>query len=176
MNATAVSVSVAQALAERLLELAGVVAVTDDETYTAARADGVSGSVGAHVRHTIDHVVALVDRRSGVAVDYDSRRRGTTIEVDRSAALDELERMARGLNGLSDADLLASIDLSSVVDVEGHRVAVRSTLGRELVFVMSHTIHHQAIIALLLASAGQTTPSRFGCAPSTPSPSCAPSA
>jgi uncharacterized damage-inducible protein DinB len=47
-------------------------------------------------------------------------------------------------------------------------VAVRSTLARELLFVISHTIHHQALIAVLLSAAGRTVPEAFGLAPSTP--------
>lgn len=44
-----------------------------------------------------------------------------------------------------------------------------STLARELAFVMSHTIHHQAIVALLLEQQGGGVPDeRFGYAPSTP--------
>jgi len=160
----------ASAVAERLMELAAVVSASDDGTYVMARADGVSGSMGAHVRHTIDHVSALVDAPTGGAVDYDSRRRGTNVETSRASGLAELHRLADRLQWLAEAALAAPVELSAVVDRSGQRVAARSTLGRELVFVMSHTIHHQAIIALLLASTGHSTPERFGLAPSTPSP------
>jgi hypothetical protein len=37
-----------------------------------------------------------------------------------------------------------------------------------LAFVVSHTIHHQAMIGVLLATRGHTVPHRFGLAPSTP--------
>jgi hypothetical protein len=53
------------------------------------------------------------------------------------------------------------------VDCHGATVEVASSLGRELVFVLQHTIHHQAIVALLLAARGVTIPPRFGYAPST---------
>ena len=45
---------------------------------------------------------------------------------------------------------------------------MRSTLRRELAFVISHTVHHQALIAMLLAVAGLQVPESFGLAPSTP--------
>jgi len=51
----------------------------------------------------------------------------------------------------------------------GDSVIGWSTSARELAFVISHTIHHQAIIAVLLASQGVAVPHRFGVAPSTPS-------
>jgi uncharacterized damage-inducible protein DinB len=43
-----------------------------------------------------------------------------------------------------------------------------STHARELAFVISHTIHHCALMAVLLAVQGIPVPYRFGYAPSTP--------
>ena len=44
-----------------------------------------------------------------------------------------------------------------------------STLGRELAFVISHTIHHNAAIALLVHGLGhRRLPPRFGLAPGSP--------
>ena len=40
-----------------------------------------------------------------------------------------------------------------------------STLGRELAYVNSHTIHHQALIAVLLELAGVPVPDHLGLAP-----------
>lgn len=165
------------ALVDRLIELASVIADTDDETYLSARADGVSGSIGAHVRHAIDHVAALVEAPIPGVADYDSRRRGTDVERSRPIGLLELERLARRVKWLPASSLAAAVELSAIVDGTGRRVSAQSTVARELVFVLSHTIHHQAIIALLLASAGQSTPERFGLAASTPGRlSCAQSA
>ena len=169
--------AVSVALAERLFELAAVIESTDDITYVSAREDGVSGSIGAHVRHSIDHVASLLDTPVPGRVDYDHRRRGTVVEQSRTAALAELERLAHRLQWLPDEVLEAPVELTAVVDRSGRRVSALSTVARELVFVLSHTIHHQAIIALLLAAAGQATPHRFGLAPSTPGhASCAQSA
>jgi len=48
--------------------------------------------------------------------------------------------------------------------------SVKAIVARELAFVMNHTIHHQAIIALLLEFQGrEPLDDRFGYAPSTPS-------
>ena len=50
------------ALAEHLDALAEVVERLSDLDYLARPSSGVSGSIGAHVRHCVDHVTALLDR------------------------------------------------------------------------------------------------------------------
>jgi uncharacterized damage-inducible protein DinB len=45
---------------------------------------------------------------------------------------------------------------------------MRTTRRRELAFVISHTVHHQALIAVLVALAGGEIPEAFGLAPTTP--------
>ena len=165
------------AVADRLADLAAVIDGLDDVTYLTARQDGVSGSIGAHVRHAIDHVTALVEPASPGLIDYDTRRRGTKIERSRRAAVRELRRLAAALRQISKARSIRLVTVDAVIDSSGRRVKSISTLGRELIFVLSHTVHHQAIIALLLATSGRLLPERFGLAPSTPSrPPCAQSA
>jgi uncharacterized damage-inducible protein DinB len=46
-------------------------------------------------------------------------------------------------------------------------VEVETTVGRELVFVLSHTVHHNALIAVMARTLGVSVPDRFGYAPST---------
>ena len=156
------------ALAARLAELAAVVESLDDLTYATARRDGVSGSIGAHVRHTVDHVAAVLEPATADVIDYDTRRRGTDIETRRDGAAAELRRLAHALQS-SGPTFDRRVELSAVIDPTGRRVRAGSTLERELVFALSHTIHHQAIVALLMADAGRTAPARFGLAPATPS-------
>ena len=58
--------------------------------------------------------------------------------------------------------------VTSLVTPAGESVTGWSTLGRELAYVNSHTIHHHALIAVLLALADVPVPDRLGLAPSTP--------
>lgn len=61
------------------------------------------------------------------------------------------------------------VAVTAMLADEGGSLTSWSTLGRELAFVLSHTIHHQAMIALLLEGLGRpVADERFGCAPSTP--------
>lgn len=157
-------------LSRLLGQLGGVVAALSDTQYRAERARGVSGSIGGHVRHCLDHVSALM---AGVAtghVDYDTRRRGTAVEISREAAIAEIERLAEDLEGITARTLHRPVQLLSVLDTGGIRLDASSSVARELAFVLSHTIHHLAVIALLLREQGIDVPPRFGYAPSTPTP------
>lgn len=162
----------AQALAECLYQLATLIASTTDEDYAWRHPSGVSGSVGAHVRHCLDHVHALVEA-DGDRLTYDARSRGTRAERDRAYAIERLTAAAQVLAaGALRAERQILLDVQ--VDRDGTLVSVVSSFGRELAFVLQHTIHHQALIALLLADRGTVVPATFGLAPATPLASAPP--
>ena len=140
----------------------------DDRDYTVQRAVGISGSIGSHIRHSLDHVVALTAGAAAGRIDYDLRRRGTAVESCRASALLELDRIARELRTLTSSDLDRSLELVAAMDQDGTQLTAATSVGRELAFVMSHTIHHLAVIALLLRDLGIEVPPRFGYAPTTP--------
>lgn len=141
-----------------------------DETGYAAPAPGrSSGGIGGHVRHCLDHVSALVTAtRTGLCA-YDRRARGTDIESCRFAALQRIADLERALSWLGSTCLQAPVEVETQIDADGSTFVTTSTVGREVVFVTSHTIHHNAIIAHLLKVRGVDMGSRFGLAPSTPS-------
>ena len=81
-----------------------------------------------------------------------------------------------------DADLLRlrppplrgyQVDVETQVDTSGAFLVTTSTVGRELMFVISHTIHHNALIARLLDERAINMGPRFGLAPATPLVTCA---
>lgn len=157
-------------LVDLLRQLAGVIEGLDDWQYRAERAPGISGSVGGHVRHCLDHVAALLRGLTAGRMDYDTRVRGTAIESRRELALGEIHRLVRNLGDVN-ADLLSRpVTLASRLETHGPALMVESSVGRELAFVLSHTTHHLAIVALLLHGLGVSVPPRFGYAPSTPTP------
>jgi hypothetical protein len=156
-----------RALARRLDAIAALVSMLPTGVYT-TRVDGrVSGTVGEHVRHCLDHVAALAVVGPGATLSYDRRARGTAVEREPEAALSEIGRLKTAIDGLAARPLDERIRVSSMVDVSGECVVVASTIGRELAFVISHTIHHQATIAAVLALQGIEPPAAFGYAPST---------
>ena len=157
------------ALISLLDDLASVVMRLDSETFTSRPRPNVSGSIGGHVRHVLDHVTAFVEAGSRGMLNYDRRQRGTDVEADPAAALSRICTLHGGLERLAERDLDDPLRVVAQFGEDGSTLATWSTIGRELAFVMSHTIHHQAIIALLLDDGGMPAlPARFGYAPSTP--------
>ncbi len=157
------------ALADLLDGLASTVAQLTREDYRDSDVPGVSGSIGGHVRHCLDHVRALEQALDRGLVDYDARRRDTSVERDREAAILSLISAATRLRALTNDTLGRMVVVRSLLTRDGMTVEGASTVGRELAFVVSHTIHHSAQIALLAHRRGSTRlPRHLGLAPSTP--------
>jgi hypothetical protein len=127
-----------------------------------------SGSIGEHVRHCLDHVRALLTGTSVGAVSYDARLRGTRIETDPRAAGIEIAMLSVALGGLDALPPDTPVRLQAVAQHGARPSDLGTTVGREIAFVIQHTIHHCAVIALLLERCDIPVPPRFGYAPSTP--------
>jgi uncharacterized damage-inducible protein DinB len=150
-----------------LRQLACVIEDLTEAQYAQKPVGVVESSIGAHVRHCMDHVAALLTAvRSGV-LDYDARRRGTSVETSRVAALESIDETVRRLTELPPSDLHRSLLLSVTLAVGAQPMRVRSSVGRELAYVVSHTIHHNALIGAMVRTLGGTLLDRFGYAPST---------
>ena len=153
-----------------LRQLAELLEQIDDRQYGAETAAGVSGSIGGHVRHCLDHVASLVAGIGARRMSYDGRLRGTSVETRREAALAEIGRLSRLIGAIPEDGLSHPLDIVATLDSGGAEIVATSSFGRELAFVVSHTIHHFAMIALLLRDTDIAIPPRFGYAPTTPAP------
>lgn len=138
----------------------GLIAALAPTVYATVPAGRRSGA-GPHVRHILDHYAALLDGVAGGVVDYEARERDERLERDPQRALAAIEQTIRGLRALAERDGGRVLAVSS----DGHQGP--STLARELLFLLSHTVHHQALVSLLLQNAGVEVDECFGVAPST---------
>jgi uncharacterized damage-inducible protein DinB len=154
-----------RALRAQLESVREVVATIPPASYSATRS-AVSGPIGGHVRHLLDHVRALVNAR-GAGFTYDSRLRGTAVERDPWAAVAEIDRLLVDLDDLAWRSPERSVLLRTTTGSDAASVEVRTTVGREVAFVIQHTVHHAAILALMLEGLGIRVPAGFGVAPST---------
>lgn len=152
----------------QLDDIAALVVSVDASVYVERPLAAVSGSVGEHVRHCLDHLAALVTATPSQPLSYDRRERGTAIERDPAEALRRVMRLKSAVARWPDRSMDEPLCVVSMLTASGESVTGWSTLGRELAFVNSHTIHHQAMIAVLLSLAGLEVPDRLGLAPATP--------
>lgn len=126
-------------------------------------------TIGGHVRHCLDHArpVLDVDARADAEIDYDHRERGTPIETDPAAAVTELARLIDLAHAAAECDGARPVRVVIMPDASGRTVTLESSLGRELAFVLSHTIHHASTIRGIAVEMGCAVPDRLGYAPST---------
>jgi hypothetical protein len=151
-----------------LVEMRSMIERLDDDAYTLPAPGRSSGGVGGHVRHCLDHIAALLNATRTGVVEYDRRRRGTDVETCRMAALQQIAVLAAQIAALDSSRLDESLLVESQIDRGGAMILTRSSMCREVAFVISHTIHHNAIVAQLLANRDVDLDARFGLAPATP--------
>src|SRR4051794_12362113 len=80
-----------------LQQLQAVISCLQDDQYSMKPVGVVQSSIGAHVRHCLDHVHALLSASETGELDYDQRDRGTAIETHRAAALSALKLLSNRL-------------------------------------------------------------------------------
>jgi len=148
-----------QALIERL----------DDIDYARPAPGRSSGGVGGHVRHCLDHVMAVLASTHTGVCSYDRRARGTDVESCRRAALRAISTLTAALSDFDPELLDGTVSVETQIDHAGGMITTRSSVGREVAFVISHTTHHHAIVGQLLLARGINLGPRFGLAPATPS-------
>lgn len=138
-----------------------------DEQYVRSPVGAFQSSVGGHIRHSLDHIGALLRGFESGEIDYEARERGTAVESSRTAALNLIQaldaQLAQRLTEPPERPVRTWLMLRS----DSPPVELVSTLGRESAFVLSHTIHHNAMVAAMLRIMQVEMPDRFGYAPGT---------
>ena len=125
-------------------------------------------SIGQHLRHCFDHYLSFIWGASSGKIDYDHRQRESEIECLTEGALACLEAIRNDLQSLKNQDLTGNQRIRVKMDCgDGENAWQESTFGRELQFLVSHTVHHFAIISGIAGRKGLILDESFGVAPST---------
>lgn len=140
-----------------------------DETYSKRLHLLFSNRIGAQMRHVLEFYECFLDGAAAAHIDYDARRRDERIEVSRAAALEKIDALMARLtsSGLWDEGGLVWVRMEDAPVGLGEEILLASSVSRELQVLMSHTVHHYALIAVALRLQGQVVDASFGVAPST---------
>ncbi|MFG0244897.1 MAG: DinB family protein [Phycisphaerales bacterium JB052] len=125
------------------------------------------GTIGKHIRHTLDHFRCAITTDCTEPIDYDHRKRGGSVEDSRDEAKREVATLRSLLGGLSVEDLGSTVTTRVMLCGDGQTADLESTRAREIFFAMHHAIHHNAILKAIGLEIGFECPEGFGTAPST---------
>ncbi len=138
----------------------------DDALYTRLHHPALPYGIGSHFRHCIDFYHCFFSALASGHINYDHRERDGRVETDRRLVIAKLRAIVVRLDELLTVDERREVEVISEDSGDSPR-ASRSTVRRELQFLLSHTIHHYAIISLALRFQGIEVQSPFGVALST---------
>ena len=159
--------SLIDALQEALRQEVSLVSVLTAEQYRASAEGHFSSSIGMHLRHNLDHFEAFFKGLDSNEIDYESRSRNGQVEDVPEVAIDVLNHFIVHLQGLRlRADAVVQVREESEASTVERRW-LTSSIGRELQFLLGHTVHHNAIIAMIVERHGLQIPQGFGVAAST---------
>lgn len=146
-----------------------ILAEITDEQYVHENEKYYKAGVGKHIRHILDHYNSLLNGWND-KINYDDRDRNTDIEADRKVALRNMELLIDRFNQFEKEQKPINTEVlvkSNAVNEESESPWSSSTVKRELQFLVSHTVHHYALVAFILRSQEVDVPKKFGVAPST---------
>jgi len=140
----------------------------DDRLYTDTAGLPIQSGAGSHVRHCLDFYQSLLEGVWTGRVDYNRRGRDALVARDRACAAARIEIVIEELRALADlpGDTTLMVSPEDADPSDGDAWCA-STLARELQFLLSHTVHHYALVALVLRLQGFEPGEEFGVAPST---------
>jgi hypothetical protein len=154
----------ADAILNQVVDYIGLVS---DDQYIQESEIFPGGTVGKHIRHTLDHFRSSIMTPARDVIDYDHRERGVDVETSRGAALTEIAQLRSALGGLSEDELKTEMTAQVMCSGDGQCAELGSTRAREIFFALHHAIHHNAILKAIASEFGITLGDDFGMAPST---------
>lgn len=148
------------AQAERLL------AQLNDSAFGQPSESFYQSTIGGHLRHCLDHYDSFLNGLAKGKVDYDERMRLPALETETTSAAAKIAEICTRMKELlmhpSPEEL--SVKMNCGLEATAWQP---SSLGRELQFLVSHTVHHFAMIGGICRELGIEIETHFGVAPST---------
>jgi uncharacterized damage-inducible protein DinB len=156
-----------------LQQAADLLEVLGQKRYASRVPACFNATPGGHLRHITDHYLGLLDGLERGEVDYEHRARDPKVEGEAAYAAELLRGLIPRLEGIaaSNQNRVLRVRIEAADEVGGARGGAEawsdSSLSRELEFMVSHTVHHYALIAVMCRLLGHEPAADFGMAPST---------
>ena len=139
-----------------------------DSQYAHAVCEGSAAAIGAHYRHSLEHFKILFEAVQEPGIDYDRRERDAGLECERLQALQATRDFRHAARFLATLPADRAIETRTKISYASSApCSAASTLGREIMYAVSHAIHHYALIAIICGARKIAVPQNFGVAPST---------
>ncbi len=137
------------------------------ELYASVPGELAHNGAGSHFRHVHDYYRCFLRDVETGRIDYDRRVRDERFETESAYAAEQLRDTIQRLGELSAELTDREVEVRMDADPADPNPWSRSTVNRELRFLVSHTIHHYALIAMILKVQEFSCGDDFGVAPST---------
>lgn len=167
-----------QANLHYLRQAAALVDAMEDTSYVRSEPMFYNSTVGGHLRHCLEHYESFAAGVEVGKIDYDARCRDAEVENNTCAAHQRISAIVNKLEKISDSPVTTHVmvkmdcgcnndDQVKLPNNTHSEPWQPSTVGRELQFLVSHTVHHFAMIRGICQRAGNDLDPSFGMAPST---------
>jgi hypothetical protein len=153
-----------QAVNTIFVQLSGTLSQLSPPQYSQSCSTLFNNTIGQHVRHIIELFQCLENGYESGIVNYEKRKRDTSIESDKELAGRLLLDIHRGLSKPN-----KTLTLEACYDEHvNESIAIETNYYREVAYNLEHTIHHMALIRVGITEISTIQlPDDFGVASST---------
>jgi hypothetical protein len=138
----------------------------DDRSFIEAPVGLLQSGIATHFRHCLDFYDCFLRGIASGMINYDARERELSGERDRLATQQRIAHLIYSLRALNGVDVNSPCYVILEGKLTHESLPCVSSLGREIQFLLSHTVHHYALVAVILRLQGSMIPPEFGVAPS----------
>ena len=129
-------------LIERLIDL---IEMFDDKKWSSLISTINNETIGRHFRHISDFYIQFFEGVLNKNINYDKRSRNELVERKPEAAIQVFNEIIKNFNNSLDDDSIQITMNSTICDEK-----ITSSITRELMNLIDHTIHHGHIIQIAI--------------------------
>jgi len=129
-----------------------LVSALSKNEYTKTEAG--TSSIGAHMRHCLEHYLEFMQGFPNGRIKYDERKRDVSIELSPDVYISKMNEIIDFLSRMTENCLHKEFIVYLTPCKGAKPQPMMSNAVRELAFLSSHTIHHIALVKFLAESLG----------------------